>query len=60
MVNINNLFRKTFSFSINSSSKTNNHVKKRFLKVALTSEYLAKSVLNCVKNSDAVEYHGNK
>ena len=58
MVNLNTPFRKTFLISINSLSNTNIHVKKLF-KVALTSVYLAKTVLN-FENSDVVEYHWTK
>ena len=60
MDNLNTPFRKTLSISINSSSNTNIHFKRLF-KVALTSVYLAKSVLKykCnIKNNDVVEYHG--
>ena len=64
MVNLNTPFRKTLSISINSSSNTNIHGKKLF-KVALTSVYLAKSVLKLKKkvtlnSNDVVEYHGSK
>ena len=56
MVNLNTPFRKTLSISINSSSNTNIHGKKLF-KVALTSVYLAKSVLKYKSNE---VFHGTK
>ena len=48
MVNLNTLFRKTLSISINGSSNTDIHLKRLF-KVALTSVYLAESVLKYKK-----------